>query len=161
MLLIVVWRFGQGPELWKALQDANWLLLGLTALLIVPVIHLKVVRWRALLAARGHRYPLGRTYVAVLSSLYLGMLTPGRVGDVLRIQYVRREIETPYTDGLAATIMDRFCDLYVLAGVATVGMVHFADILRSDIARVTWFAVGVALLVPLLLIVKGLASFWA
>jgi hypothetical protein len=127
-------------------------------LLNVPVVHLKVERWRDLLAARGYHYPLGRSYAAVLSSLYLGMLTPGRVGDVLRIQYVRHEIDVPYAEGLATTLMDRFCDLYVLAAVVALGTVHFASALNSDLMYVSWAAVAIAALAPSLFLLRAPAE---
>jgi uncharacterized protein (TIRG00374 family) len=155
ILVAVIWRLDDKEALWGAIKDARWLLLAAAVLLNLPVVHLKVVRWWGLLAARGYRYSLGRTYAAVLSSLYLGMLTPGRVGDALRIQYVHREIDTPYAEGLGATLMDRFCDLYVLAAVAALGTVHFASVLRSDLAYATWVAVAIALVAPLLLLAKG------
>lgn len=158
LLVVVVLRLDDKGTLWASFQRAHWAPLGLAVLLNLPVIHLKVVRWRELLAERGYRYPLGRTYAAVLSSLYLGMLTPGRVGDALRIQYVRCEMETPYTEGLAVTLMDRICDLYVLAVIAALGTVHFAAELSSDLALVTWVAVAVALAAPMLLLARGPAE---
>jgi uncharacterized protein (TIRG00374 family) len=122
------------------------------------VVHLKVVRWRQLLEGRGYRYPLGRSYAAVLSSLYLGMLTPGRVGDVLRVQYVKREIQVPYVEGLAVTVMDRFCDLYVLAAVVALGTVHFAAALDSNLVYLSWVSVAIAAVAPSLFLFKGPAE---
>lgn len=150
LLVAVVWALDDKSALWRSIKNANVELLLAALILNVPVVHLKVQRWRGLLAMRGHRYPLGRSYAAVLSSLYLGMLTPGRVGDVLRIQYVRREIAVPYPEGLAATLMDRFCDLYVLAAVVALGTAHFASTLHSDLIYASWLAVAVAVLAPLL-----------
>lgn len=155
LLVAVVWRLDDKGALWRAIKDADGLLLIGAVLLNVPVVHFKVERWRHLLAARGHHYPLGRSYAAVLSSLYLGMLTPGRVGDVLRIQYVRREIEVPYAEGLATTLMDRFCDLYVLAAVVALSTVHFASALDSNLAYWSWVAVAVAVLAPTLFLLRG------
>ena len=159
-LVLVVLRLEDKGALSSSLKQAAWLPLVGALLLNLPVIHLKVLRWRELLAERGYSYPLDRSYAAVLSSLYLGMLTPGRVGDALRIQYVRCEIDTPYTEGLAATLMDRFCDLYVLAAVAALGMVHFAAVLRGELAFATWIAVAIAMLAPVLLLAKGPAELF-
>jgi len=157
-LVVVVWRLDDKAALWGAVKDASALPLMFALLLNVPVVHLKVVRWRELLAARGYHYPLGRSYTAVLSSLYLGMLTPGRVGDVLRVQYVKREIDMPYAEGLAATVMDRFCDLYVLAAVVALGTVHFATALDSNVVYASWAAVVVATLAPSLFLFRGPAE---
>jgi len=158
LLVVVVWRLDDKAALWRTVKDADALLLGFALLLNVPVVHLKVVRWRELLEGRGYRYPLGRSYAAVLSSLYLGMLTPGRVGDVLRVQYVKHEIQVPYAEGLAVTVMDRFCDLYVLAAVVALGTVHFATALDSNLVYVSWVSVAIAALAPSLFLFKGPAE---
>lgn len=155
LLLAVVWSLDDKAELWRSMKEANWLLLAAAVAMNLPIIHFKVVRWQKLLAARGYEYPLGRAYLAVLSSLYLGMVTPGRVGDLLRVQYVKHEIDVPYTEGLATTLMDRFCDLYVLAAVVSLGAVHFASVLSANLANITWAAVAVAVLAPSAFLFRG------
>lgn len=160
LLIAVLWSLDDKAALWRAIKSCDPLLLVAALLLNVPVVHLKVERWRDLLAARGHRYPLKRSYAAVLSSIYLGMLTPGRVGDVLRIQYVRQEIGVPYAEGLAATVMDRFCDLYVLAAVVALGTLHFASALNSDLTYMSWVAVTIAFFAPTLFLLKGPAELF-
>jgi len=161
LLVAVIWRLDDKDVLWLNIKNANGRLLALAVLLNLPIVHFKVERWRSLLAARGYDYPLGRSYAAVLSSLYLGMLTPGRVGDVLRIQYVRKEIDVPYAEGLAATLMDRLCDLYVLAAVVALGMVHFGSALNSDLLYLSWVAVAVAVLAPSLFLLRRPAELFA
>lgn len=160
LLVAVVWRLDDRAALWRSVTEADAWLIAVAVFLNVPVVHLKVVRWRELLAARGYRYALGRSYAAVLSSLYLGMLTPGRVGDVLRVQYVKHEIQVPYAEGLAVTLMDRFCDLYVLAAVVALGTVHFATALDSSLGYVSWASVAIAVLAPSLFLFKGPAELF-
>ena len=155
LLVAVVWSLDDKAELWRTVKEADWLLLGAAVAMNVPIVHFKVVRWQKMLATRGYHYPLGRTYLAVLSSLYLGMITPGRVGDALRIQYVKHDIGVPYPEGLAATLMDRFCDLYVLAAVVALGTVHLASELSADLANITWAAVAIAVLAPSAFLLKG------
>jgi len=155
LLVVVVWSLDDKAELWRTVKEADWLLLGAAVATNVPIVHFKVVRWQKLLAARGYHYSLGRTYLAVLSSLYLGMVTPGRMGDALRIQYVKHDIGVPYPEGLAATLMDRFCDLYVLAAVVALGTVHFASELSTEVANVAWAAVAIAVLAPSAFLLKG------
>jgi hypothetical protein len=155
LLIAVIWSLEDKAALWRTVKGADWMLVAAAIATNVPIVHFKVVRWQKLLAARGYDYPLGRTYLAVLSSLYLGMVTPGRVGDLLRIQYVKHDIGVPYTEGLATTLMDRFCDLYVLAAVVALGAVHFASALSADLANITWAAVALAILAPSAFLLKG------
>lgn len=160
LLLVVISRLQDKAALWRTLRNADGFLLLVAVALNAPVLHLKVERWRTLLAARGYRYPLGRSYIAVLASQCLGMLTPGHVGDVMRTQYARRDIDVPYTEGVASTLVDRFCDLYVLAAVVALGTVHLASALDTTLVYVSWACVASAVLAPLLLLLKGPAELF-
>src|SRR5438105_4052378 len=85
--------------------------LALALLLNFAAIYFKVVRWQIFLRTRGIVYSHSRAWGAFLSSLYVGLLTPGRVGDVLRIQYLRADLDVPYAEGLASIVIDRLCDV--------------------------------------------------
>lgn len=158
LLVVVILNLDDKTAVWRTIESASWFHLLVAIAANLPIVHLKVVRWRNLLAARGYQYRLGRAYVAVLSSLYLGMVTPGRVGDALRVQYAKHDLGAPYPEGLATTLMDRFCDLYVLGAVVALGAVHFAAALSADLAYATWAAVAVALLAPSLFLLRGPAE---
>jgi len=158
LLVLVVWKLGEPRRLLAALTGAAWLPLAGALLLNVPVNHFRILRWRGLLKRRGYDYSIGRCWTAVLPSLYLGAITPGRVGDVLRIQYLSHDLRTPYAEGLAVTVMDRVCDLYVLAAFAAVGVAHFAAVLHGQLAILTWAAVAVAVLAPASLLIPGLVE---
>lgn len=158
LLVLVISNLDDKAALWRTMKSANWLLLVAAVAANLPIVHLKVSRWQKLLEARGYPYSIGRAYVAVLSSLYLGMLTPGRLGDALRVQYAKHDIGAPYSEGLATTLMDRFCDLYVLGAVVALGAVHFAAVLSTDLAYATWAAVILALLAPTLFLFEGPAE---
>jgi uncharacterized protein (TIRG00374 family) len=88
------------------------------------------------------------------------MVTPGRVGDALRVQYAKHDMATPYSEGLATTLMDRFCDLYVLGAVVALGAVHFTSALSPELARATWVTVAIAISAPSLLLMKGPAELF-
>src|SRR5215468_10336716 len=83
--------------------------------------------------------------MSFLTSLYLGMLTPGRVGDVLRAQYLRHDLGVPYAEGVASVVVDRLLDLYVLVVFVALG-------------AVTWAGVAATVLGPLVLLVPGVAE---
>ncbi len=116
------------------------------------------MRWQAILRVRGIHYGTGRAWVSSLTSTYLGLLTPGRVGDVLRAQYLRHEQGVPYAEGVASVVVDRLCDLYVLVVFVAVGAVRYAPVLAGGLAWVTWAGVAATALGPLVLIVPGVAD---
>lgn len=112
----------------------------------------KALRWRGLLAARGRRYGLLRAWASLLSSGYVGLLTPGRVGDVLRIQYVRHDLGVPYAEGLALLAVDRIFDIYVLLAFAAVGAAYFGGELLAGAGPALWLGVAALALGPLVLL---------
>jgi hypothetical protein len=154
LLVVLLWRIDTAA-LARSLRSADgWLVAAAIALNPVSI-HLKVVRWRIILRRRGIEYGLGRAWLAFLTSAYVAMLTPGRVGDVLRIQYLRAEAGVEYAEGFASIVMDRLCDLWVLAGFVTVAMVRYGPFLSPGLAWLSWACVGVTVLGPLVLLVPG------
>ncbi len=118
---------------------------------------LKALRWRTLLAARGHRYARSRALLSLLSAGYVGHLTPGRVGDLLRLQYLRHDLEMPYPDGLALLMIDRCCDVYVPLMVAVFAACALAPVLTDDLVLVTWLGILFMAVGPPLLFVPATA----
>jgi hypothetical protein len=158
LLVALILRMKDREQTFAVLASADGWLVAAACLLNVAAVHLKVVRWDVLLRTRRIRYPMRKAYGAFLASLYLGMLTPGRVGDALRVQYLRRDMDVPYAEGLASIMMDRLCDLYVLVAMVAVGVAHYSQVFVGRLAVVTWAGVALTALGPLVLLVPGAAD---
>jgi glycosyltransferase 2 family protein len=155
LLLAVLLRLDDGRQVLRVIADAApWPLVAAVALNVVNI-HLKVVRWDVLLRTRSIVYPIRKAWGAFLTSLYIGMLTPGRVGDVLRAQYLRHDLGVPWSEGIASVVMDRLCDLYVLAVFVAIGVLRFGSALVGRLAIVTWIGLALTVLLPLLLLIPG------
>ena len=158
LLIWLVWRFADLHTLAATLARARaWPLLIAVALDAV-VIHAKLWRWRSLLRSAGVSLSVSRAYMAFLPSLYLGLATPGRVGDALRIQYLKRDHAVGYADGLAVSIIDRLCDVYVLLAFVALGIVHLARTASIPFAQTTWLAVAAVAIAPAFLFVRRVAE---
>lgn len=161
LMIVVILKMPDRAAIGDAVLSADpWLFLAAIGLNF-PNLQLKVLRWTMLLRAQGRAYSVRRAWSAYLSSLYVGMLTPGRVGDVVRVQYVRHDLGMSYADGLAGVVMDRFCDLYVLLLFSAVGAARFWPLLAGDIAMAAWGAVVLVTVVPLLFLIPGVAEGFA
>ncbi|MGB5683627.1 MAG: lysylphosphatidylglycerol synthase transmembrane domain-containing protein, partial [Polyangiales bacterium] len=121
LLVWIIWRFADLPVLVDTFAHAAPGPIIAAILLNAIVIHAKLWRWRDLLGAVDVPLGIAEAYRAFLPSLYLGLLTPGRVGDALRIQYLKRDHAVGYSDGLAVSIVDRLCDVYVLLAFVAFG----------------------------------------
>lgn len=158
LLIVVVLRLGDPERLRLLFSRATLLpLLGVVALNAVNL-HLKVVRFQRLLRARGYEYPLRRAWSSSLSSMYIGLLTPGRVGDVLRVQFLHHDLGLSYAESLAYIAMDRFCDIYVILGFCAFGIARFAGILSGELAYATYITAGLCALLPTAFLVPRFAE---
>lgn len=156
LLLVVIARLEEPEAILATLRRADPWLLGAAFALSLVAIHMKVVRWQWLLRRRSISYPAGRAWAAFLGSTYIGMLTPGRVGDVLRVSYLRHDRGVPLSEGLASVVMDRLCDLYVLGLFVAYGVLRFAPVLRGELGYAAWVGLAGVVLLPALLFIPGL-----
>jgi uncharacterized protein (TIRG00374 family) len=157
-LVVVLLRLPRPAELLDLFAAADLRLVAASLALNLVAIHLKVVRWQLILRARGVEYRTRDAWIAFCSSLYLAMLTPGRVGDVLRIQYLRHDVDAPYSEGLASVVFDRICDLYVLVGFVAVAIANYSSVVVGDLRVLSWSVVAATALGPLVFLVPGLAE---
>ena len=82
MLVWVVWRFADRETLRDTFVNAAPVPIAIAILLNVVVIYFKVSRWRMLLAAVDVLITFTEALRAFMPSVYLGLVTPGRVGDL-------------------------------------------------------------------------------
>lgn len=158
LLAVVFVRMKDRAAVLELLRSSlGWHLAGAVALNLVAI-HVKVLRWNVLLRARGILFPMRRAWSSFLASSYVGMLTPGRVGDVLRVQYLRHEQGVPYAEGLASVVVDRLCDLYVLAAFVGLAIVRYREIFVGRFAYLTWITMALTVLGPLLFLIPGIAE---
>ena len=75
---------------------------------------LKWIRWRSILRIGGIKLPIARDCLTFLSSLAIGIGTPGQIGEVSRAYFLRREIGTTYMHGISLVFVDRLNDLFFL-----------------------------------------------
>jgi uncharacterized membrane protein YbhN (UPF0104 family) len=119
LVLLAALLVAVGPaRLAGALRSADPAWLALAAPGFAGFTLAKALRWYALLRQGGLRYPLGRTLEVYHASAFLAFVTPGRVGDVAKAAYLKRDLGAPWSAGLASTVVDRLLDLCVLAWLA-------------------------------------------
>lgn len=75
---------------------------------------LKAQRWRGIVRAQGREVGLGRAFRIYAASLYLGVVTPGHVGDFAKTLYLANR-GLPVGRALMSSVADRLFDLVALA----------------------------------------------
>ncbi len=121
---VILWRTDL-QAVNAALQAAGWLPWLYNLALLALVVLFKSLRWQCLLRPLC-RQPLRRAALDFGAAGYLAMVTPGRVGDLLRAQFVREDTGVPASAALGSVVLDRIFDLGLLAVIGTWGITTIA-----------------------------------
>ena len=140
-----------------ALAGAQWgyLLLALAA---SPLLFgLKAQRWQKLLEMQGIAYRFRDAFLAFMAGVFLGLVTPGRMGEMGKALYLKEDVNVPLSEGLASVLVDRLFDLYSILLLGSAGLVWFRLLPPWALVVVLAGTLG-ALLLPLALLSERLAA---
>ena len=102
------------------LETVVWL-----PLLTLAQIALRAWRWNLLLGSRFLPLPFPRAFTIYATGIFLGSFTPGRLGDLAKSIYLRRERDMPWEQAAAATLIDRMFDVLLLSTLGVWALYHF------------------------------------
>ena len=134
----------------------SYLLLAIAASL--PLFGLKAWRWQEMLKMQGIRYPWRDAFLAFVAGLFLGLVTPGRVGEMSKALYLKQDRGVPASIGLANVLMDRLFDLYTILVLGSVGLVWFRLLPTWALVLVVAGTVA-SILLPAVLLSERLAAW--
>jgi uncharacterized protein (TIRG00374 family) len=141
-----------------ALAGLRWGYLLLAVAANLPLFGLKAWRWQQMLHMQGIHYPWRDAFLAFVAGLFLGMVTPGRVGEMSKALYLKQDCDLPVSEGLANVLMDRLFDLYTILVLGTAGLIWFRILPTWALALILGGTVA-SLLLPALLMSERLAGW--
>lgn len=96
------------------LKQAQLRTILIATILLILLIAIKTVRWQAILDALHLSLPWREAYLAYFASIFIGFLTPGRLGEFGRAFYVHDEGSSQSGMAISSVLADRLFDLYTL-----------------------------------------------
>lgn len=126
LLAFLLWRIDIA-RLAGVLKQAAPSLLIAAVLLNLPQIAVKALRWRGLLKSHGINYGVGPSILSYFGSIFIGLLTPGRLGEFVKALHVKEDCGVPTARALSSVLVDRIFDLYALllfGGAALLSTAH-------------------------------------
>lgn len=126
-------------------------ILAAILLLFLPTLALNPYRWQRLMRRQGIYYSFWQAFLMYDASIYIGLFTPGRVGEASRVFYLKKE----HSVGRAfvSIILDRLFDIVFLLLFGYFSMFLFLDILKKEV-----LLFGVIISALLLLVILALKS---
>lgn len=124
LLAVILWRTdlsAVGRTLAGCRWDALLASLGLAFLVVCA----KGWRWHLLLSAQGLPYTLARSIRVYFIGLYLGLATPGKLGELARITYLCGDVKASAGLAFSSILIDRVFDFYALLVIGLLACFHF------------------------------------
>ena len=121
-------------ELKNEITGINILPLLIAMGLNIPHLFIKSFRWNYLLRQQNICFTYWETFLPYMSSLYVGFITPGRVGEFIKAFYLKTYKGISLSRGFSSVLIDRLFDLYLLLILGSIGIWKF-DILGKYIAK--------------------------
>ncbi len=114
-------------KLLQAITEADYKYLLICLAGSILLVSIKAFRWFLLLHNDNIKYPLKNAVRAYFASFLLGVITPGRLGEFMKLYYLRRDIDVDLNSGLKSVILDRIFDLFllILFGMAGILVIFF------------------------------------
>jgi glycosyltransferase 2 family protein len=117
----------------ESLSSINpWSLAG-SLLLLLPFVWAKAVRWGIILRSMGTEPPGNlRLCIYYTIGLFLGGVTPGQFGDIAKGWYIRND-QLPLQTAILSVVVDRICDMLIMALLGAIALLDFADLLPPQV----------------------------
>lgn len=135
---------------WLLLKHADLVLCLVGLLTFIGMVYLKGVRWSYLLRMQGHAYSVWNCFLIYMGSLFWGNVTPGRVGDFVKIFYLQEDLKLPMGKAMPSVLVDRVFDLYLLLILGGAGILLYPMPVDPRLITTVWAFFGVLFAITLL-----------
>ena len=151
--LIILMRLPKSQEAQLSHIDLRWL--GFCMFLTMVQLLLEAFAWQWLLSMQRIRHPYPKTLLAYLASQYLGLVTPGHVGEYLAAGYISMETGITFGYALSGVVMKKMLTWVTIASFGIWGLQLLAASPFSQ--RVEW-ALWATIIV--LIVLSGAIALW-
>ncbi|HCC23189.1 TPA: hypothetical protein DF272_03355 [Candidatus Falkowbacteria bacterium] len=125
IFVVIVWRLD-----WSVVIDVRHRFTFGSILIILGAagVHfwLKSLRWIILSDIQNIKIKMFEGFGLCMAAIYLGLITPGRVGEISKIYFLKHRTPTiSWAKASANVIFDRLLDLFMLLGISTIGLWYY------------------------------------
>ncbi|MEK6970431.1 MAG: lysylphosphatidylglycerol synthase transmembrane domain-containing protein [archaeon] len=123
IIYLAITRLNFGLLIESAANISGLLVLSAFGVWII-VLLAKSIKWKWVIAGLDGNISMIKSIRVLLIGLFIGVITPGRIGDFIRVLYIKDELKTG--KGIMAVVIDRVLDigtLILFAVIATLFLV--------------------------------------
>ncbi len=126
-LVYLVIKISGVNSLYLIFSEANPLYL-LASLLVLPFyIYFKSLKWGIAIKIFGEEAKIGDLVKCTLISFAFGIITPGRVGELIKVKHITENSHLGYAKSISSVILEKIFDMASAVFLILLGLVLFWD----------------------------------
>ncbi len=118
-------------EIFQNIKNIKLSYLLFAFLLTIPMLINKATCWNYIKRKQDIKYSIKDSFLMYCSGLYLGLITPGRLGEISKATYLKKD---GYSTGksLVGVVLDRLSDFVFLVSFVLVGSLFFFSEFKKE-----------------------------
>lgn len=118
--------------IFQNIKNINPLYLILAMLMTIPTLFNKALCWNYIKRKQGIKYNLKDSFLMYCSGIYIGLITPGRIGEITKAIYLKKDGHS-MGKSLVSTVIDRLSDFAFLLLFLFVGSLFLITIFQKQV----------------------------
>ncbi len=157
ILFIIILSKTNLREIFQNIKGINPLYLVLAILMAFPILLNKSLCWNYIKRQQGIKYSLKDSFLMYCAGMYIGILTPGRLGELTKALYLKKD---GYSTGksLVSAILDRLSDFVFLLVFVFIGSLFLSTVFQKQIL-ILILGIVISVLLLILLLKTGLIKW--
>ena len=139
----------------NAILKVDPFLYFITFPLLVLIYIFKSIRWKILLKIQGINYSFLNCLFVFFSSNFIAFITPGRIGEIAKAFYLKRDVSISLSRALPTVFLDRLFDIYALLILGIIGFFQFS--LFGELNSINIVIIVLILILPFVFIIKDIS----
>ncbi len=119
-------------EIFSNIKNISYFHLILAILIIFPMLFNKALCWNYIKRQQGIKYSIKDSTLMYWSGLFIGILTPGRLGEIAKAFYLKKDGHS-MGKSLVSVILDRLSDFAFLLVFILIGSLFLLSIFQKQI----------------------------
>jgi len=141
----------------KILANTNIPFFILSLIIFFPMLIIKCFRWNYIKKTQHMNYPLKDSILMYFSGFYIGILTPGRLGEFVKVLYLTKD-KHPFGKSFLTVFLDRLLDLMFLFLSSYLSLLIFINILKKEFYILSTFIIASLFIFIILILNKNLTK---
>ena len=130
----------------QIIKDINLEYFSFALVLVIPIFFISALRWFYFLRLLNINYPFLSALLVNQTSQFISFVSPGKIGELIKIWYLKNDIDAPFAKGFMSVIIPRLIDAIVLIIFFILGLtiisLHKRIIIISGVVVISVFVLS-------------------